>query len=301
MKSRTKVTIVAGGLAIALFAGSIISRRQVERQRGNEATLEDVLFLPSGKTVKRLSLGYSGLLADIYWTRAVQYFGSKHLNHSQQYSLLYPLLDITTDLDPKLIVAYEYGSVFLSQKPPDGAGQPDKAVALVEKGIRANPEYWRLYFTLGFVHYIDRHDLEKAQAAFEKGSRVPGALPWMKVMAARMAEHRKDINTSIMLWQAVYETTPDKDVKATAQLHLDSLQAERDISELERRVESYRQRTGNSPSSWGDLIRGGVIPGVPLAPKGEPYVLKPGGKVDVADSSKYRYLGEWRGNQELPF
>ena len=84
------------------------------------------------------------------------------------------------------------GSIFLCQKPPDGAGQPDKAVALVEKGIRANPSYWRLYFTLGFIHYIDRHDYKAAEQAFQKGSEVPGALPWMKVMAARMADHAED-------------------------------------------------------------------------------------------------------------
>jgi hypothetical protein len=293
--------MVAAFLLLTLFAGSVFSRRQVEKQRGNESTLEEVLYMPSGKTVKRLSLGYSALLADIYWTRAVQYFGAKHLKHSKQYDLLYPLLDITTDLDPKLTVAYEYGSVFLSQKPPSGAGQPDKAVILAEKGIRANPEFWRLNFILGFVHYVDRHDPESARAAFEQGSKVPGAAPWMKVMAARMAEHSKDINTSIALWQAVYETTADKDVKDTAQLHLASLLAERDISELEHQVQAYRQQTGMLPASWADLIRAGFIPGVPLAPKQEPYVLRAGGKVDVADASQYHYLGEWRGGQDLPF
>jgi hypothetical protein len=301
MNTSRKVTIIAGFLLITLFAGSVFGRLQVEKHRGNEATLEEVLYLPSGKTVKRLSLGYSGLLADIYWTRAVQYFGSKHIRHSTRYDLLYPLLDITTDLDPKLIVAYEYGAVFLSQKPPAGAGQTDKAVVLAEKGIRENPEYWRLYFILGFVHYIDRHDPVAAQIAFDKGSKIPGALGWMKVMAARMAERSKDISTSIMLWQGVLETTHDKDVKAAAEMHMASLLAERDITDLERRIEIYRKQTGTLPATWTDLIRAGLIPGVPLAPRQEPYVLKPGGKVDVEDASKYRYLGEWRDNQELPF
>jgi hypothetical protein len=301
MKSRNTVTMVAGFLLLTLFAGSVFSRRQVEKQRGNESTLEEVLYMPSGKTVKRLSLGYSALLADIYWTRAVQYFGAKHLKHSQQYNLLYPLLDITTDLDPKLTVAYEYGSVFLAQKPPNGAGQPDKAVILAEKGIRANPEFWRLNFILGFVHYMDRHDPESARAAFEQGSKVPGAAPWMKVMAARMAEHSKDINTSIALWQGVFETTSDNDVKDNAIVHLQSLLAERGIAELERMVQVYRQQTGALPTSWADLIHTKLIPGVPLAPKQEPYVLKPNGKVDVEDAGQYRYLGEWRNDQERPF
>ncbi|HEY2498973.1 MAG TPA: hypothetical protein VGK24_18060 [Candidatus Angelobacter sp.] len=301
MTSNRTVTVVAGFLLIVLFCGSVISRRQVEKLRGHEATLEEVLYLPSGKTVKRLSLGYSGLLADIYWTRAVQYFGSKHLKHSTQYNLLYPLLDITTDLDPNLIPAYEYGSVFLSQKPPGGAGQPDNAVKLAEKGIRANPTYWRLDFILGFVHYIDRNDPKSAEEAFRKGSEIPGAMPWMKVMAARMAERSKDINTSIALWEAVYETTVDKSVKENAQVHLASLQAEKDISELQDKIKVYRQQTGSFPSNWSDLIQARIIPGVPLAPMGEPYQLKSNGKVDVADPSNYHYLGEWRSNNPLPF
>lgn len=301
MTSRRKVTTIGVVLLVVLFAGSVLSRREVERVRGKEATLEEVLYLPSGKTVKRLSLGYSGLLADLYWTRAVQYFGSKHIKHSQRYDLLYPLLDITTDLDPELIVAYENGAVFLSQRPPGGAGQPDKAVALVEKGIRANPTYWRLYFTLGFIHYIDRHDPKAAQIAFEKGSEVHGALGWMKVMAARMAERSKDITTAMALWQAISETTQDKTVKKTAQEHLVSLQADRDITFLEQLVKAYRQRFGTPPASWDDLVRVGILKGTPITPYGDAYVLRSDSRVDVRDTSKYPYLGEWRYNEERPF
>lgn len=301
MNLSRNTTIVASALLIVLFAGSVFSRRRVDEFRGKEATLEEVLYLPSGKVLKRLSLGYSGLLADIYWTRAVQYFGAKHIKHSQRYDLLYPLLDITTDLDPNLIVAYQNGAVFLSQKPPDGAGEPDKAVALLERGVRANPDYWRLYFTLGFVHYIDRDDPQAAQNAFERGSKVPGALGWMKVMAARMAERNKDITTAMALWQGILETTTDKDVRVTAQRHIVSIQADNDLNELEHQVRVYRQRTGRLPVNWYDLINAGLLDGVPITPFKDPYVLKSDGKVDVQDASKYPYLGEWRNNIELPF
>lgn len=301
MKQNRKTTAIAAMLMIVLFAGSVSAVRGVEGARGREATLEEVLYLPSSKTLKRLSLGYSGLLADIYWTRAVQYFGSKHMRRSMRYDLLYPLLDITTDLDPHIIVAYEYGSVFLSQQPPNGAGQPDEAVSLIQKGIRENPDYWRLYFTLGFVHYMDRHDPKSAEEAFRKGSELPGALPWMRVMAARMAERSKDIRTAQLLWQAVFENSAGKEVKSTARLHLTSIQADIDISALERLAQDYRQRTGQWPANWGEVIRSGLLRGIPLDPNGSPYVLQPEGKVEVQDASKYPYLGEWRSNQERPF
>jgi tetratricopeptide (TPR) repeat protein len=277
-------------LLVVFFAGTVLCRSQVEKLRGKEVTLEEVLYMPSGKSVKRVSLGYSSLLADIYWTRAVQYFGDKLNKRSMRYDLLYPLLDITTDLDPHLIIAYEFGSLFLSQSPPDGAGQPEKAVALVEKGIRENPSYWRLYFTLGFIHYLDRRDYKAAGEAFLKGSEVPGALPWMKVMAARMAEHGDDRSTAVYLWKAVYDTSIDPQVKDTAVQHLTSLRAEADIEQLEQRVKIYRESTGMLPSRWLDMVRAGVLPGLPQDPNGAEYKLLPNGKVDVQDPSKYRFL-----------
>jgi hypothetical protein len=298
MISTGKTTITAVLLLILFFAGSVLALRKVDSVRGTEATLEDVLYIPSGKILKRASLGYSGLLADVYWTRAVQYFGSRHLHHARRYDLLYPLLDITTDLDPQLIVAYEYGSIFLSQHPPEGAGMPDKAVALVEKGIRENPGYWRLYFTLGFIHYQDRHDYHAAQVAFEKGSEVPGALPWMKVMAARMAEHADDVQTAIALWNGVYETVTDQEVKKTAISHLKSLKADVEMEELERRVQMYRDRTGAIPQNWGEMIRAGLLRGIPVDPSGAPYILASSGRVEVQNPKEFPYLGQGRSKEK---
>src|SRR6478752_9147880 len=277
MMHNRKVTIVGAVLLVTLFAGSVVARQRVESLQGPQATLEEILYLPSGKTVKKLSLGYSGLLADVYWTRAVQYFGAQHVRGSERYDLLAPLLNITTDLDPNLIVAYDTGSIFLSQEPPDGAGQPDKAVELVEKGIRENPSYWRLYFTLGFIHYVDRHDPKAAQQAFEKGAEVPGALPWMRVMAARMAEHANDRATALYLWKTIYETNVNEEIKKTAAKHLISLRADSDMDELERRTKAYRERFGTNPAGWSDLVRAGLLPGVPMDPNGVPYKLLPDG------------------------
>ncbi|HET8646727.1 MAG TPA: hypothetical protein VFO85_14630, partial [Vicinamibacteria bacterium] len=39
---------------------------------------KDVLYLWSGRHVKRMFPGFEHLAADIYWIRTVQYFGGKH-------------------------------------------------------------------------------------------------------------------------------------------------------------------------------------------------------------------------------
>lgn len=275
---------------IAAFAGAVLALHGVNQARGRQATLEETLYITSGKTLKRLSLGYSGLLADIYWTRAVQYFGQKVQEDAPRYDLLYPLLDVTSDLDPHLIVVYEFGSIFLSQKSPAGAGQPEKAAALVEKGIRANPDYWRLYFTLGCIHYFDRKDYKAAQEAFEKGSEIPGALPWMKVMAATMAQHAGETGTAIAMWTRLYESTQDEMIKKNALEHLAALQVDQNVAELQHRVALFRAKTGRLPVGWSDLVAAGLLRGVPLDPINAPYRLMPNGTVQVEDPGKLPFI-----------
>src|ERR1043166_4884799 len=186
MKPSPQVTMFATAMLILCMAGSILLLRQVDQVR-TKATLQETLLVSSPKVLKRLSLGYEGLLADIYWTRAVQYFGSHHAMKSNEYDLLAPLLNITTTLDPQLTPAYEFGSNFLSPAPPEGAGKPKEAVALVEYGIRNNTNNWHLYFNLGFIYYTELHDPAKAADAFQRGSQLPGAHPWLKLLAAKMA------------------------------------------------------------------------------------------------------------------
>lgn len=285
-------TVAIMVLLVAAFTGSVLSLNGVEAARGKQATLEDILYIPSSKVLKRMGLGYSGVLADIYWTRAVQYYGRKLELHDQtvRYDLLYPLLDITTDLDPHLIVAYEFGSVFLSQKPPIGAGQPDKAVALVEKGIRANPDYWRLYFTLGYIHYLDRKDPKAAQEAFARGSQNPKALDWMRVMAANMAERANDPATALELWAHLYETAANDMVKQNALQHVQALHVDHDVPELERRVKIYQQRLGRLPSNWYEMMHQGLLSQVPLDPTDKPYKLMPDGTVQVEDPDSLPFI-----------
>src|SRR5690242_14434333 len=139
MKASQITTVVTSVVLVACLASSVLLLRRIDEARSG-STLEEVLYISSPRMLKRMSLGYDGLLADIYWTRAVQYFGDKHHAGAQDYRLLAPLLDITTTLDPKLIVAYQYGGNFLAPKPPNGAGMPGATIELIEKGIRSNPD-----------------------------------------------------------------------------------------------------------------------------------------------------------------
>ena len=291
MRVGQRIPIILG-LSIALcLALAVLTVRQLDQLRPS-ATLEEVLYVPSPKILKRMSLGYGGLLADIYWTRAVQYFGRHHFLRAREYNLLAPLLQITTALDPHLMVAYEFGGMFLAQRPPEGAGMPDKAVQLLEQGITQNPGEWKLYYDLGFINTTERKDYGAAAKAFERGSAVPGAHPWLKVLAAHMAEHGGDLQTARFMWTKTYETTQDKSIRANAAAHLRALQVDQEVLQLEAMARKYRDLTGFYPESLAQLARTGWLPGIPLDPIGHPYRLVPGGRVEVAVPDNLPFITE---------
>jgi tetratricopeptide (TPR) repeat protein len=280
MKHRRKITIVASVCLIVFLAASSFVLRRTDQLRP-QGTLDEVLFLNSPKVIQRASLGYDGLMACIYWTRAVQYFGYRHHNLAPSFNLLAPLLEITTHLDPHLIVAYEFGSSFLAPKPPHGAGQPERAIQLMEYGIQNNPDNWRLYYDLGFVYYMELKDYKDAAQAFERGSHVPNAHPFLKVFAAQMAQHAGEFQTARMLWTATYQTTQDEQIKQNAVDHLRALRVDEDVTHLQDAVTRFGERTGRLPTSMSELTAAEGLTGVPVDPDGHPYKLTPEGRIEL--------------------
>jgi tetratricopeptide (TPR) repeat protein len=291
-----QIWIAALGVPLLLLSLYPLQRR-ISGKKDSIAQQQELL-LRSGKLLKRLSLGYDSLLADIYWTRTVQYNGGVIERGEKDFTLLAPLLDVTTDLDPRLDVAYRYGAIFLSEKIPAGAGRPDQAIALVRKGIATNPTNWRLYYDLGFVYYWYLRDYQKAAQTFWDGSKIPGALPWMSAMAAHIAGSGGSRETSRFMWGQIYETTPDISVRANALAHLQALRTLDDLDALKNFAETYKTRTGRAPTSMQDLVDAHIILGIPQDPGGYPYILDANGDPAVnPESPMAERVKNWSGRK----
>ena len=252
--------------------------------------MEDALYINSPTIVKRASLGFNGLMACIYWTRTVQYFGHHHFTHERTYNELAPLLEITTALDPQLLPAYQFGASFLAPAPPFGAGQPARAIELMQYGIQHNPDNWQLYYNLGFVYYTELKDYKKASEIFARGSQVPNAHPFMKVMAAQMAEHAGDFTTARMLWTTTYQTAREGNIRQNALEHLRDIQVDEDVSALQGAVTRFGERTGRLPTSMLELTTAEHLPNGPADPDGDPYRLTPEGRVLVEKPDNFPFI-----------
>jgi hypothetical protein len=279
---RMLIKRVALGLVLVLgLAGVWQLQRKIDTQRERLHEERDELVLRSPKLIQRMSLEYAPLVGAMYWTRAVQYYGEKHRLHKENLEELWPLLDIATTLDPNLIAAYRFGSTFLSDAPPRGAGDPDHAVELLRRGLQANPDFWRLYQDMGNVYYFDKKDYPRAAKAFEEGSKNPQAPIWMKVMAAKIAADGESLETSYFLWREVFQTAQDPQIKKNAELHLRLVKVDLDLRQLNLLADEYERRTGRRATKMSELVQAGLLPRMPGDPDGYPYVLGEGGKAEL--------------------
>lgn len=275
-------------MAIAVLLGATAAlQTRINMQTRSEAAQKEELVVTSGPLLKKLSLGYAPLLADIYWTRAVQYYGSRLGKPNVNFDLLAPLLNITTALDPHLIVAYRFGAVFLSMPRPN---RTDLAIDLVKRGIAANPQEWRLDYDLGVLYYWRLKDYKNAADAYLAGSKIPGAPLIMKVMAARVAQQGGSPEMSQIIFAELYRSTDDKNVKKFALEQLQLLKVQDDETHLDELIGRYRQLYARAPTSIDDLVTARLLPQNPLDPAGYPYVIGRDGKAHLYPHSPMELL-----------
>jgi len=284
---------------VAVLMGGAASLQAVRETRfpPPQAT-EDALYVTSGKTVQRLAAGYSAIAADLYWVRAIQYYGGVKLRLQQtppaasqavggtpsDYALLYPLLDLTTTLDPAFNIAYRFGAIFLAEPYPAGPGRPDLAIRLLEKGLAARPDKWEYMQDIGFVHYWWRHDYPAAAGWFDRASQVEGA-PWfLKSLAATTLAEGGDRRSSRTMWQSIRESAEIDWLRNEADRRLMQLDAADFIDQVQIEVSRARS-AGVVASSWSDLARAGVLRGVPVDPTRVPLELGTDGVVRLSRES----------------
>ena len=175
MTSQRRTALIAAACLVLCAAASVLTLRRVDQLRPR-ATLEDVLYISSPKVVKRASLGYDGLMACIYWTRAVQYFG-------QRYHDRFPELQRTRTAagdhdatrsapDRGLPVRRQF-----SCAPPAVRRGPTRARHSVD-GIRHSEQSRGMESLLrpGLCLLHGSQRLPKAADAFARGSRVPARI-----------------------------------------------------------------------------------------------------------------------------
>jgi tetratricopeptide (TPR) repeat protein len=209
-----------------------------------------------GKRLKGFVFGTEGLVADWYFVRALQYIGYKLVKKEGEINLddlrdlnprlLYPLLDSATDLDPHYMIAYSYGAIVLP------AIDPGKAIAIAKKGIANNPTQWRLHQYLGYAYWrLKQYD--EAAAAFDAGSRIEGAPPFMRLMAAAMKSEGGSRTTARTIYSQMLKESDDEAVRSTAEKNLMELDSMDERDAIDAALAEFRDRSGRCATSFAEI------------------------------------------------
>src|SRR5688500_6844114 len=102
------------GVLLPLLAGVVLL--QIARERlpplPQPQAADTVIHVRTPAMARRITLSFDALAADVYWIRALQHYGAtrRGATPGRTHDQLYPLLDLTTSLDPYFRPAYRFGS-----------------------------------------------------------------------------------------------------------------------------------------------------------------------------------------------
>src|SRR5690606_38754654 len=120
-------------------------------------------------------------------------------------------------------------------------------------------------------------------------------------LAAYMLAQGGDRASSRFLFRQIYETAEHEYMRQMAAYRLGQLDALDMIDQLNALLERYERETHEPAVSWEQLVRHGMLRGVPSDPSGTPFVIDPAtSRATVATDSEYYPLPTEPPTARLP-
>jgi len=235
-----------------------------------------ILYIPSGKSLKYATFGFSSLAADLIYLWAIQYYSDytiperyKHLDH---------VFSVIAELDHRYLDPYQIGALVAIYE----AGDVEAAYEILDRGLEKNPEQWIFPFQAAHYAQMIAKDYKRAQEYYQKTMDIEGSPAIAKRLYANAAYELADYETAWATWKDIYENTEDERIRRIASNHLYRVKAATDLKALREAVEKYRSASGRNPVELSQLVRSGLLPSLPQDLDGKDYLYDPQtGKVKV--------------------
>jgi tetratricopeptide (TPR) repeat protein len=186
---------------------------ELSRQGREQA---DSLYLPNGKLLPIVSLGYDNVMADVLWLYSIQYvmeqFWGRH-----KYVWLYHIFDLITELDPQFEAAYVQGAMFLGMM----QGRPKKAIELLEKGKRNNPDSWIYPAEQSFYSALQLRNRKQALEYLKEAASKPGSPPQLYSRLANLYRTMGKAELALRQWTQIEQSTHDPKFRKVAQANIE--------------------------------------------------------------------------------
>lgn len=216
---------------------------------------DQIRFLPSGKALSLVSLGYDELLADLLWAKATLMFGENFgTGDTGWYSWLYHMMDLATDLDPRFRAAYKYGGTMLRV---DGVFV-DQSSMIFAKGSHALPEEWYFPFGIAMNYFIAKKDKRLAAAYMRRAASLPRSPFYLRNLAASLLDESQGPENALAFLTQELEVVPEGPARRAIELKIFETRYMIAVRDAEEVVRAYRRTAGRLPATPSDVSAAGL-------------------------------------------
>lgn len=204
-----RIGMLACAAAACLLRGPLGEANALRRQPGAR-------FLPDERLARLFALGQRSTCADVLWLNAMGDLSRDFGDKGKKRRWLDSVFAATTRLEPTFETVYSWGATYLGLLEQD----PQRAIALLEKGVAANPGDIKLHVELAMAYFEYRKDRDATLAALDVVIKDPrcDALT-MGFYDSLKVDARADF-AALALW-APWLDDPNAEVRESAELYLE--------------------------------------------------------------------------------
>ncbi len=267
--SQQTVSWMTSGILLVLLAvGVVWTLSLVKEQHDDLERVKKFAYVPNGKYLGIISLGYDQLVSDLIWLKVVQHLGNP--NESREGMLwAFHAVNAVTDIDPKFVWAYQITGTILTVF----AGMAEESITILQKGMKHNPDRWELPYLAGYTYFFERCDPKNSAHYLQIASKIEGSPSYLPKLAARMSVEAGDVDSALLFLQSVRQEMKDPVLLESIDGRLKEVVVEKDILFLEKGILLYHQHYGKMPTQLQDLVTGNIIGEIPPEPFGGTYVM----------------------------
>ncbi len=240
------IFILIFGLGSTLSFQKLHTLNQSGSSSGQE---EEVLYLPKGPALKALAFGADNVLSNILWFQTINYFG-KHYKSDRDYQWLAHMCGLVVDLDPKARHVYDFCSMMLAWEAKD----PEASIKFLDRGIAAEPDYWRYYYLRGMNKAIFLKAGTAAESDFVKASKAPEAPIFLARLATKTMAILGDPGSAVGFLKNLIAQSKDENEKAALTEHMQKTMLEIDLNTLQETMESAKANSGRYPDTLAAVV-----------------------------------------------
>lgn len=186
---------LVAGLALAMGLQGPAGEATAQRRRS------DFRHTPDPELVKVLAGAHRSTTADLFWLQTLPDLAREFADAEAKARWVDHSIDAITDLEPSFMTVYDFGQAYLSILDRSVPGSVDRAIALLEKGIRNNPRESGLYVRLALIHWMEKKDRRKTIELLDRAQDLPGFDSLSASMLARMKADDRDDLVALGMWE----------------------------------------------------------------------------------------------------